>query len=160
MSVFSITGSKFEIGSAVALKSADFVLADFLLAGATEVKEPETFGTMADEWQTEEFGNVTDGRVRTLKIMRKGVPFEVTFGLDPLDAGQLALRAAAAADGNFSFRFTLADKPSAGASPKSSTRIFAGVVLKVEDDASGKIGKMKVTIQPNSNILVTHATAV
>lgn len=161
MAVYTITGSKFEIGTAVALKSADFAAADFTmpLAAAAEVKEPETLGSPADEWETEDFGNVTDGRKRVFKIMRKGKAFDLTFGIDPTDAGQLAMRAAFEAAGNYAMRFTFADKPATGASPKNSTRSFVGLVLGCEDDPSGKIGKVKFTIQPNSNIVVTHASA-
>lgn len=161
MAVFATTGCKFEIGTALALKSADFVTGDFTtpLTSATEVKEPETLGSPADEWETEDFGNVTDGRKRVFKIMRKGKAFELTCGLDPTDAGQLAMRTAFEAAGNFAMRFTFADKPASGASPKNSTRSFVGLVLGCEDDPSGKIGKVKFTIQPNSNIVVTHASA-
>lgn len=161
MALYSTTGCKFEIGAAVALKSADFVTADFTtpLAAAAVVGEPETFGSPSDEWETEDFGNVTDGRKRVFKIMRKGKAFELTCGLDPTDAGQLAMRAAFEAAGNFAMRFTFADKPATGASPKNSTRSFVGLVLGCEDDPGGKIGKVKFTIQPNSNILITHASA-
>lgn len=162
MAVYAITGSKFELGAVVAMKSADFITADFTtpLAAAVEVKEPKALGAPSDEWQTGEFGNVTDGRVRVLKVMRKGKAFELVCGLDPLDAGQIAMRAAFdALISNYAMRFTFADKPVAGASPKNSTRVFLGAVTAVEDDASGEIQLVKFTIQPNSNIIVTHASA-
>lgn len=161
MAVYSIPGSKFELGASVATKSADFLAADFttpMTAPAT-VGEPETIGSMSDAWETEDFGNVTDGRIRTIKTMRKGSTFELTCGLDPLDAGQLAMRAAHATNLNYAMRLSLADKPAAGASPKNSTRTFVGTVLNVEDDPSGKIGKVKFSVQINSNIVVTHASA-
>ena len=160
MPAYSITGSKFELGLAVLLKSADFTTADLAtaLAGLVEVKEPKTFAVFADEWQTAEFGNVTDGRVRTYKYLRKGMPVELTFAIEAIDAGQLAMRAAWIADANYAMRFTFSDKPVSGASPRNSTRTFVGTVLKIEDDASGELGMMKVTIQPNSNILVVHAS--
>jgi hypothetical protein len=161
MAVYSLIGSKFELGAVVALKSADFLAADFTtpMTAAVEVKEPQTFGIFADEWTTSEVASVTDGRVRTLKHMRKGKPCEISFFIDPLDAGQLALRAAALTRDNYAMRLTLADKPATGASPKSSTRLFVGTITNVDDDASGTEGVMKVTIQPNSNLVVTHASA-
>lgn len=161
MAVYSIAAAKFEIGAALATKSADFVAADFTaaLAAATPVGEPESFGSLSDAWESEDFGNITDGRIRTIKTMRKGSAFELVCGLDPTDAGQLAMRAAHAATGTFAMRFTFADKPATGASPKNSTRSFVGLVMNVEDDPSGKIGKVKFTIQINSNILATHASA-
>lgn len=160
MAVYSIPGSKFELGAAVALKSADFVAGDFTtpLTAPAVVGEPETLGSLSDTWEGEDFGNVTDGRIRTLKTMRKGSTMELTCGLDPTDEGQLAMRAAHAAKDNYAMRLTLADKPATGASPKNSTRSFIGLVLNVEDDPSGKIGKVKFSVQINSNIVPTHAS--
>lgn len=162
MAVYTIVGSIFQIGTAVALKSADFVTADFTtpMTAAKSVGEPETLAAPSDEWQMEDFGNVTDGRIKGYKSQRKGKALEIVCGLDPTDAGQLAMRAACEdSSGNYAMRLTLADKPATGASPKNSTRSFVGCVTMVEDDPGGKIGKVKFTIQPNSNIVVTHASA-
>lgn len=160
MSVYSIPGSKFELGAAVATKSTDFIAGDFTtpMTSPSVVGEPETLGSLSDGWETEDFGNVTDGRIRTIKTMRKGSTMELTCGLDPTDAGQLAMRAAQATAVNYAMRLTLADKPATGASPKNSTRSFVGLVINCEDDASGKVGKVKFTIQINSNIVLTHAS--
>ncbi len=160
MSVYAIPGSKFELGAALATKSADFAAGDFTTPMTTPsvVGEPETLGSLSDGWESEDFGNVTDGRIRTVKTMRKGSTMELTCGLDPLDAGQIAMRAAHASAGNYAMRLTLADKPATGASPKNSTRTFVGLVMGVEDDPSGKLGKVKFTMQINSNIVVTHAS--
>ena len=161
MPVYSIAGSKFELGAATATKAADFVAADFTtpMTAAAVVGEPETLGAMSDAWEGEDFTNVTDGRTRTIKTVRKGSTVDLTFGIDPTDAGQIAMRAAYAATGNYAMRLTLADKPATGASPKSSTRSFVGLVMNVEDDPSGKVGKVKFTLQINSNIVVAHASA-
>lgn len=160
MAVYAIAGSKVELGAVVATKSADFVAGDFTtpMTAAAVVGEPETLGSLSDAWEGEDFGNVTDGRTRTIKTMRKGSTMELTHGLDPTDAGQLAMRAAYLTKDNYAVRLTLSDKPSSGASPKSSTRTFVGLVMNVEDDPSGKIGKVKFTVQINSNIVVTHAS--
>lgn len=162
MAVYTLVGSKFELGAVVAMKSADFVAADFTtpLAAALEVKEPKTIGRPADEWATADFTNVTDGRTRVFKMFRKGKAFDYVCGLDPTDAGQLAMRAAFEAPiSNFAMRFTFADKPVAGASPKNSTRVFLGCVVGVDDGEGDDIGMVKFTIQPNSNIIITHASA-
>lgn len=161
MAVYKITGSKFEIGLATALKSVDFIAADFTapMAAPVTVGEPKTLGAPVDEWQTEDWSNVTSGRITTLKIIRKGKSFDLVCGLDPTDAGQLAMRAACdAIDNNYAMRLTFADKPATGASPKNSTRSFVGAITLVEDDPSGAIGMVKFSIQPNSNIVLTHAS--
>lgn len=161
MPVYSIAGSKFEIGAVAVLRATDFIAADFTAAmgGAKEVGEPETLGSVADPWETEAFTNVTNRRTRKVKTVQPGGTFEITCGADAVDAGQLAMRAAKDAQDNFSFRLTLADKPAVGASPKNSTRSFVGIVTNVEDDPSGKLGKVKFTIEINSNIVVGHASA-
>ena len=161
MAVFAVAGSTVEVGAVVALKSADFIAGDFTtpMTSASIIGEPESIGATSDVWETEDFGNVTDGRIRTIKTMRKGSTFEYTCGMDPLDAGQLVMRTAATERSNRAFRVTFADKPAAGASPKNSTRLFVGAVLAVEDDPSGKLGKVKFTVQINSNIVATHASA-
>jgi hypothetical protein len=160
MPVFAIAGSTFAIGAVVALKSPDFVASDFTtpLTAATVVGEPETLGAISDAWEVEDFTNVTDARTRSIKTVRKGSVVEITCGLDPTDAGQLAMRTAQSLRSNNAFRFTLSDRPATGASPKDSTRLFVGTVLTVEDDLSGKIGKVKFTIQINSNIVPVHAS--
>lgn len=163
MGVYSIAGSKVEIGGAVALKATDFVAGDFTaplgVGTAKEIGEPETLGALSDGWEGEDFTNVTNGRTRTLKTIRKGSAVEIVCGNDPLDVGQLAMRAAQLTADNYAMRLTLADKPASGASPKNSTRSFIALVMNVEDDPSGKIGKVKFTLQINSNIVVTHASA-
>lgn len=161
MAIYAIAGSKVEIGTALAMKAADFVAADFTtpLTSASVIGEPETIGAVSDGWEGEDFSNVTDGRTRTIKTLRKGSAFELVCGIDPTDAGQLAARAAYGTRDNYAFRITLADKPATGSGPKNSTRLFIGTVMNVEDDPSGKIGKVKLTVQINSNIVVTHASA-
>jgi hypothetical protein len=160
MGVYSVTGSKFELGAVIASKSTDYIAGDFTtaLAAALEVKEPKTIGALADEWTTSEFTSVTDGRTRTLKLFKKGKAVELVCGYDPLDAGQIALRAASAVGSDYAFRVSFGDKPLTGASPKPSTRIFAGTVLSFEDDPSGEHHTIKFVIQPNSNILATNAS--
>lgn len=161
MGVYSIAGSKFEVGAVVALKATDFVAADFTapMTGAKEVGEPETLGSMSDPWETEAFTNVTNARTRKVKTVKAGSTVEITCGADPADAGQLAMRAAKETQDNYAMRLTLADKPASGSTPKNSTRSFIGLVTNVEDDPSGKIGKVKFTIEINSNIVATHASA-
>ena len=161
MAFYSITGSKFEFGAVVAQKSTDFVAADLTtaLAAAVEVKEPQTLaGSVADEWALAEFTNVTDGRTRVQKVSVKAKAVELVFKADPLDAGQLAVRAAERTITDYACRLSFGDKPLAGASPKPSTRSFIGQVVLVEDDMSGTDHMMKVTIQPNSNIIRTSAS--
>lgn len=161
MAVYTTAGSKVEIGAVVAQKSGDYVAGDFTtaLASAKTVGEPESIGAVSVPWETEEFKSVTDGRTRTFKAVRKGATFELTCGLDGSDAGQLALRAAYETQDQYAVRVSLGDKPSSGASPKPSTRVFAAMVMECSDDASGGVAKVKFVLQINSNVVATHASA-
>lgn len=157
MAFYSIKGSKWSIGTALAMKSADFIAADFSAIVFTEIKEPETMGTIGDTFAELAFDNVTDGRTKVVKGNRKAGAIELTFALDPTDAGQLALRAAFLSESDFVFRCELADKPTTGATPKNSTRTFIAKVMSCNDTTDG-IGKLVATLQPNSNVVITHAS--
>ncbi len=163
MAVYGIVGAKFVIGAVVALKSVDWVAGDFTtpLTGALEVKEPQALGTYGDEWGLAEYTGVTEGRTKTAKTTRKAKDIEVSFFLDPTDAGQLALRAAQLVRSDYAMRIEFADKPASGASPKNSTRSFVGLVLECDDDitdAESGLQLLKVKLRPNSNIVPTNAS--
>ncbi|AWB48890.1 hypothetical protein HYN69_10600 [Gemmobacter aquarius] len=157
MAFYSIKGSKWSIGGALAMKSADFVSGDFTSQTWVEIKEPEVMGAIGDTFAELAFDNVTDGRTKVAKGNRKAGAIELTFALDPTDPGQLALRAAFLSESDFAFKIELADKPTAGAAPKNSTRMFIAKVMACNDTTDG-IGKLVATLQPNSNLVVTHAS--
>lgn len=157
MTVFTVKGSRWSIGGALALKAADFVAADFTSQTWAVIGEPETLGTVGDTFEELTFSNVTEGRAKTYKGPRKAEPIELTFGLDPTDAGQLALRAAFLSESDFAFRLELSDRPATGAAPKNSTRLFVAKVMSLRDTTDG-FGKLVVSLVPNGNIVTTHAS--
>lgn len=161
MAVYATKGSKVSIGAAVAIKSGLWVTADFTapLTAKTEIKEPETLAMAAEEFAGLEFENVTDGALRTLQGPRKPAAMEFTHGLDYADAGQLAVKAAFEAGGDYAFEIEFSDKPSSGASPKNSKRQFIGRVMKVAEGGDGGVMKFTYTVQPNSNIVRVNASA-
>jgi hypothetical protein len=162
MAIYSMKGAKLYIGAAVAMKSGAWVVGDFTtpLAAKTEIKEPEALAMAGEEFAETAFENITDGTVRVLKGARKGSLMEFTHGHDYADAGQVAVKAAFEAEGDYAFELEFADKPTAGASPKNSRRLFIGKVMKMSDggEASG-VAKLTFSVQLNSNIVRVNASA-
>jgi hypothetical protein len=160
MAIYSMKGTKFYIGAAVAMKSGAWIVGDFTtpLTAKVEVKEPETLVAAGEEFAEQAFENITDGTVRVLKGARKGSLLELTFGHDYADAGQVALKAAFEAETDFAFEIEWADKPT-GASPKNSRRLFIGKLMKLSDggETTG-VGKLTVSLQLNSNIVRVNAS--
>lgn len=162
MPIYSMKGAKLYIGAAVAMKSGAWLVADFTtpLTAKTEIKEPETLAAAGEEFAELAFENVTDGTVRVLKGARKGGLLEFTHGHDYADAGQVALKAAFEAEGDYAFEVEWSDKPTSGASPKNSRRLFIGKVMKLSDGGEGTgVGKLTYSVQLNSNIVRVNASA-
>lgn len=162
MAIYSMKGAKISIGLAVAMKSGAWVAGDFTtpLTTKTEIKEPETLAATGEEFAELAFENVTDGTVRVLKGARKGGLLEFTHGHDYADAGQVALKAAFEAETDYAFEIEWADKPTAGAAPKNSRRMFIGKVMKMSDGGEGiGVGKLTYSVQLNSNIVRVNASA-
>ncbi|MCU0826134.1 MAG: hypothetical protein MUE52_01705 [Tabrizicola sp.] len=162
MAIYSMKGAKISIGLAVAMKSGAWVAGDFTtpLTTKTEIKEPETLAAAGEEFAELAFENVTDGTVRVLKGARKGGLLEFTHGHDYADAGQIAVKAAFEAETDYAFEVEWADKPTAGASPKNSRRMFVGKVMKLSDGGEGTgVGKLTYSVQLNSNIVRVNASA-
>lgn len=160
--IYSMKGAKLYIGAAVAIKSGAWVVGDFTtpLTAKTEIKEPETMASAAEEFAELAFENISDGAVRVLKGSRKGGLMDFTHGHDYADAGQIAVKAAFEAEGDYAFEIEWADKPSSGASPKNSRRLFIGKVMKMSDGGEGAgVAKFTYSVQLNSNVVRVNASA-
>lgn len=126
----------------------------------TQINEVETIGDFGDSAESIKFNSLSDGRVRKLKGARDAGTLEVTFGRDPADAGQVALRTADKLDVAHNFKIELADKPATGTSPKNSIFYFAGMV-SVQNTIGGvnDVTKMKATIDITTEPLLVPASA-
>lgn len=163
MAIYSMKGAKLAIGAAVAMKAGAWAAADFTtpLTAKTEVKEPETFAVPGEEFNAIEFDNITDGYVKTLKGSRKAAMVEFTHAYDPADAGQIAIMAAFEAEGDYAFELEFADKPTTGAAPKNSRRLWIGKVMKLSTggENGNTVGKLTYGIAINSNVVRVAASA-
>lgn len=125
MTVFTTAGAKIHI-STVARASTVVDLATYAALTYTEVKEVQNLGELGDEAATVTFLSVGDSRTRKLKGSRDAGTMTVVCGRDPLDPGQLAMRAAEGTKFEYAFKVTLAD--AADANDTSSTYYFGALV--------------------------------
>lgn len=72
-----------------------------------EIGEPEAIGSVGGQWTQHDMTHVESEMAETMKgIFSPGV-VQIVFGLDPADAGQVLLRTAFRAEGDFAFRILL-----------------------------------------------------
>lgn len=161
MAVYATSGTKVFIGGVLAQKATDFAAGDFTSQTWVEVGETENIGQFGDTAKEITFDSIAAARTRTLKGVRDAGTMELTCGLDPLDAGQTALIAAQASASDYAFKIELTDKPTSGASPKASQRMFIAKVMAAPEEAGEANGllKLKVTLRINSNVVRVAASA-
>lgn len=107
MSVNTVSGTKFYIGG-VATDATD-TASEYAALTWTEVKELETIPTFGDQSTDVTYTAVGDQRTRHLKGTRDAGSDTWTFGWDPLDAGQSALKAAEKTKFTYAFKLEAAD---------------------------------------------------
>lgn len=77
-----------------------------------EIGEVEDLGEFGDESSDVTFSAVSDGRVRHLKGVRDAGTLALVCGRDPLDLGQIALKAAEKTKFSYPIKIQAADAPS------------------------------------------------
>lgn len=161
MAFFSTAGSKVSIGTALPIKSADFVAADFTAIVYQAIGGLEAIGSVGDASEAITQELISEARIKTMKGTRNAGTMELVMAIDYADAGQLALIAAEKTTYDYAFKIEFNDKPSSGAAPKNSTRQFIGKVMSAVEalDTANNVMKMTVSIAVNSNIVRTDASA-
>ena len=101
MAVYSMANAKIYIGTTAA--AAD--LAAYKLDTYTQIGEVATISALNDVQNFAEFTALADGRARQVKTTRSGENITLTCGFDPDDAGQNAVRAAAAVTSQEAYNF-------------------------------------------------------
>ncbi|MFG1349663.1 hypothetical protein [Xanthobacter autotrophicus] len=162
MSIYGVSGSKIYIGAAKEpANGADLAAADFTSQTWTEITPVESIGALGDNAEVSTFDVIGIARTQKRKGVANAGSMEVVMGSDYADAGQLALRAAAAAKGSYAFKIEFNDKPATGAAPKNSLRYFTALVMSASEalDDANSILKLSSTLEINSNVVVVHASA-
>ena len=156
MAIYATNGAKIYIGGAIEQKSSDFIKADFASQVWVEIKEVEGLGSLGDTSSTIDFTSIADSRKRVRKGARSAGTMELVMGLDPADAGQLALIAAERAKEDYAFKLVLNDAP-VGGTP--SERYFIALVLSQAEafDKADSITKLNASLAVNSNVVRVDA---
>jgi hypothetical protein len=158
MSVNSSAGAKFyfcSVASPTASTSSEYSGLTW-----TEVKDCETIGEFGDSAGQATFTGLSDSRVRKFKGAADAGDVAITFGRDPLDPGQIALKAAAGTKFNYAFKVALED--AADANDTDSTFYFQAQIMSVKTNVGGAndVTKLTANLSINSAILEVASTAV
>lgn len=127
--LWSAAGTRFYIGPADSGWPWDGITAaGFPSTGWQEIGEIEGIGPVGIEWRTAEVRPPCDDRVLLDSDERAPQTLQITFALDPADAGQLALIGAASGRTDHPFRLIF----SAG----SQARMWMGSVVSFTESAA------------------------
>jgi hypothetical protein len=131
MTINTATGARYFIGGSTVIPyTTDTAAIDaFEALTWVEIGEVEDGGEYGDESADVTFQSLGDGRVRHLKGARDAGVLALVFGDDPMDAGQIAIKAAEQSKLDFNFKVEYEDAPQAGWS--GSTDYFRAKVQSV-----------------------------
>lgn len=147
MSITSAAGSKVYIGTTIAADTAVEFAADTYV----EIKQVEDLGELGDESEAISFAGVGNARVLKLKGARDAGTLVLVVGRDPLDAGQIAVKAAEKT--NFEYNFKLVANDAPDADHTSSTYYFRGLVMSARDN----YGQQNNVVRTTFNIGINSA---
>src|SRR6218665_414902 len=110
MAITTASGTKIYVGPATTsvtdTESEYAALTPYVLVG-----EVESYGDFGDQAADVTFAAVGESRTRHLKGARDAGTISLTCGRDPLDAGQLALKAAEKTKFEYAIKIVAADAP-------------------------------------------------
>jgi hypothetical protein len=147
MATYTTAGSKFYIGTTAAADDLTEFQADTYIA----VGELMNIGTFGDKSEVIEFSTISDSRIRKIKGLRDAGTLSIEVAYDSADAGQTAMRAAAASDLDYNFKIVLTDKPSPTGTP--SEFFLRGSVLSQEIE----VGDGKTVLKQKFDVSVNQA---
>jgi hypothetical protein len=101
MAVFTMANAKIYIGTTTAADDLTSYKADTYV----EIGEADTISGLIDTQNFAAFTALADARARQLKTTKAGENITLTCGYDPEDAGQVAVRAAAAVTQQTNYNF-------------------------------------------------------
>lgn len=153
MTVNTSSETKYYIGGSTPIDySSDAnAIDDFEALTWVLIGEVEDGGEYGDEAADVTFQSLADGRVRHLKGARDAGVLALVFGDDPMDAGQIALKAAEQTKLDFNFKVEYADAPQEGWS--GSVDYFRGKVQSVRK----QVGAGDNVVRRTGNIGISTA---
>ena len=150
--LYATAGMKIEIGDELAMKSEDFVEADFDSQTWTEITGHENLGSLGDASEEIAIDLIGEERTKRLKGTRSSPPMELIMAINYDDDGQAALIAAEKSIHDFAFQVTFNDAPTGGTPSK---RLFIAKVASVTEqfDAANNVMRLNATLWVNSNVV-------
>jgi hypothetical protein len=156
MAISTTAGAKVFIGP-VRTSATDILSEYAALTPWVEIGEVESLGEFGDESTAVTFLSVGDARTRKLKGSRDAGTITLTVGRDPLDAGQIALRAAEKTKFEYAFKVVAADAPDEDYT--DTTFYFGALVMSARDSFGGADDVTRTTYSLGINTEVFEATA-
>lgn len=153
MSIASAAGAKVYIGTTTAATNE----AQFAADTYVEIKDVEDLGELGDESEAINFAALGDGRVRKLKGARDAGTLVLVVGRDPIDAGQLALKAAEKTSFDFNFKIVANDAPDA--EHTNSVYYFRGLVMSARDNYGQQNNVVRTTFNVGINSAIIEVPA-
>lgn len=156
--VVTASGSKIEIGPAVAASASDTLAEMQALTGWIPVGLAETLGEFGDEATSVKFSSLSDARVRKAKGVRDAGTMALTVGRDTSDPGQDALVAAEGTNNKYPFKVTYPDRLTPNGT--DSIEYFRALVLSKRTNIGGadNIIRRSFSLDIDSEIFAVDAT--
>lgn len=144
--LYAVAGSSIAIGGVLASRATDFLASDFSSQTWVSIDGWETAGAIGDVAEVISTNLINRGRTVKQKGTKNAGTMENTFAVVDGDAGQTALKNAAAADESYAFRITW-----------STGEIFYFIALVMTNSRPGgganTVQMIAATLEINSNIV-------
>lgn len=157
--LYAVAGAKFYIGNAaMAVPSSDVTEATFASVTWVEVDGWITMGVIGDAAAEIATDLINRGRTTVQKGTFRSPAQENNFAINTGDAGQIAMKAAAATKLNYPFKVVYDDAPSGGT---PSVDYWIGLVMSKAKQGGGANTVRTVTFNtaPNTNVVEVPAAA-
>lgn len=153
MTITSAAGAKVFIGTTVLATTESAFAADTY----TEIKEVEDLGELGDESEAITFAPLGEARVRKLKGARDAGTLVLVVGRDPLDPGQIALKAAEKTSFEHNIKIVANDAPDADHT--NSVYYFRGLVMSARDNYGQQNNVVRTTFNIGINSAILEVPA-
>lgn len=153
MTIASAAGAKVFIGTTVLATTESAFAADTYL----EIGQVEDLGEFGDESEAITFASLGDARVRKLKGARDAGTLVLVVGRDPLDPGQIALKAAEKTSFEHNIKIIANDAPDADHT--NSVYYFRGLVMSARDSYAQQNTVVRTTFNIGINSAILEVPA-
>ena len=155
MAITTTVGSILSIGGVRA--PATDTSAEYAALTWVAVGEIENLGEIGDEAAAVTFRSIADARVRKLKGAYDAGTLGIVVGRDPLNAGQIAMKAGAATKFEYAFKIEAADK--LDANDTNSIYYFGALIMSQRDNYGEADNVVRTTFNLGINTPIIEVVA-